>query len=102
MLIKWNDFVRTNYGIPVEPQTEIMRQKVRSVGVGLTDRIQGPFELCIERIWATNNASEADTVLDLSSAAKKGAEVKIKDEGDVPAREGPLKTKQGQTISWKS
>ncbi|ATY63025.1 complex I intermediate-associated 30 [Cordyceps militaris] len=55
VLIKWNDFVRTNYGFVVEPQTEILRQRVATVGVGLTDRVEGPFELCIERVWATND-----------------------------------------------
>lgn len=86
VLIKWNDFVRTNHGFVVEPQTEIMRQKVKSIGIGLTDRIPGPFELCIERIWATNDEREADGVLDLSSA--RG--------------EGTLKTKQGQKVAWGS
>ncbi|KAK3311438.1 complex I intermediate-associated protein 30-domain-containing protein [Chaetomium strumarium] len=85
VLIKWNDFVRTNHGFVVEPQTEIMRQKVRSIGVGLTDRIPGPFELCIERMWATNDESEADSVLDASTA-----------------KEGELMTKQGQKIAWGS
>ncbi|KAK4242048.1 complex I intermediate-associated protein 30-domain-containing protein [Achaetomium macrosporum] len=85
VLIKWNDFVRTNHGFVVEPQTEIMRQKVKSIGVGLTDRIPGPFELCIERMWATNDESEADSVLDVSTA-----------------REGELMTKQGQKIAWGS
>jgi len=85
VLIKWNDFVRTNYGRVVEPQTEIMRQKVKSIGVGLTDRIEGPFELCIERIWATNDESEADSVVEVSNS-----------------KEGELKTKKGQKISWGS
>ncbi len=60
VIIKWNDFVRTNYGYVIEPQTEILRAKVRSIGLGLTDRVPGPFELCIGRIWATNNISEGD------------------------------------------
>ncbi|GAB1312119.1 putative complex I intermediate associated protein [Madurella fahalii] len=85
VLIKWNDFVRTNHGFVVEPQTEIMRQKVKSIGVGLTDRIPGPFEFCIERIWATNDEREADGVVDSSSV-----------------REGALKTKQGQKVAWGS
>ncbi|KAL2020206.1 hypothetical protein VTK56DRAFT_8632 [Thermocarpiscus australiensis] len=88
VLIKWNDFVRTNQGYVVEPQAEIMRQKVRSIGVGLTDRIPGPFELCIERIWATNDEGEADglAVEDLSSSVH---------------REGELKTKKGEKIAWR-
>ncbi|KAH6855251.1 complex I intermediate-associated protein 30-domain-containing protein [Chaetomium sp. MPI-CAGE-AT-0009] len=94
VLIKWNDFVRTNYGFVVEPQTEIMRQKVKSIGIGLTDRIPGPFELCIERMWATNSESEGDSVLEPPSSRSKEA-------ADVPApKEGKLKTKQGQKIAW--
>lgn len=87
VLIRWNDFVRTNYGLVMEPQAEIMRQKVKSVGVGLTDRVQGPFELCIERIWATNDDSEADSVVEKPATT---------------VGEGELKTKQGQKISWGS
>lgn len=80
VLIKWNDFVRTNYGFVVEPQTELLRQKVRSVGIGLTDRVEGPFELCIERIWATNKAEEAAT--------------------NPPEAQSELKNKKGENIKW--
>ena len=55
VLIKWNDFVRTNHGVVVEPQMEMLRQKVRTIGIGLIDRVPGPFELEISSIWATNN-----------------------------------------------
>ena len=34
ILIRWNDFVRTNHGIVVEPQSEINKEKVRTIGVG--------------------------------------------------------------------
>jgi len=54
ILIKWNEFVRTNHGMVVEPQSEMMREKVRTLGIGLTDRFAGPFEMCISKIWATN------------------------------------------------
>ena len=37
-----------------EPQSEMLRQKIKSVGIGLTDRTAGPFELGIGAIWATN------------------------------------------------
>ncbi|KAF3768735.1 putative complex I intermediate associated protein [Cryphonectria parasitica EP155] len=84
VLIRFNDFVRTNHGFVVEPQTEMLRQKVRTVGIGLTDRIAGPFDLSIERIWATNNAREAD-------------HVDIEPEG---AKEGQLKSKDGKSINW--
>lgn len=60
VLIKWNEFVRTNYGSVVEPQSEILRQKVRTIGIGLTDRIPGPFDLSVHRIWACNGLSDAE------------------------------------------
>ncbi|KAK3674250.1 hypothetical protein LTR78_005719 [Recurvomyces mirabilis] len=58
--IPFSAFVRTNYGVVVEPQKEMLRQKVRSVGIGLTDRVPGPFELCIADVYATNRAPEHD------------------------------------------
>lgn len=85
VLIKWNDFVRTNHGMPIEPQTELLRQKVNSVGVGLTDRVPGPFELCIERIWTTNDPSEADG-----------------EDGDGTAGLGGLKKRSGENVAWNT
>ncbi|KAI3327277.1 complex I intermediate-associated protein 30 [Xylariaceae sp. AK1471] len=85
VIIKWNDFVRTNHGFVVEPQTEMLRQKVRTLGIGLTDRVPGPFNLCIERIWATNDMSEGDEVVAIPAATVK---------------EGQLKNKQGRHINW--
>lgn len=84
VLIAWNDFVRTNHGFVVEPQDEMLRQKVRTVGIGLTDRLPGPFELCIERIWATNDREDAH-VPEAESAEWK---------------EGQLKNKEGKSINW--
>ncbi|KAK3658492.1 hypothetical protein LTR56_001903 [Elasticomyces elasticus] len=60
--IPFSAFVRTSYGQVVEPQREMLRQKVRSVGVGLTDRVPGPFELCIADVYATNRAPEKGRV----------------------------------------
>ncbi|KAK3074899.1 hypothetical protein LTR53_002289 [Teratosphaeriaceae sp. CCFEE 6253] len=57
--IPFSAFVRTSYGVVIEPQREMLRQKVKSVGIGLTDRIPGPFELCIADVYATNRAPEA-------------------------------------------
>jgi NADH dehydrogenase [ubiquinone] 1 alpha subcomplex assembly factor 1 len=82
VLIKWNDFVRTNHGVVVEPQAELLRQKVRTVGIGLIDRVPGPFDLCIERIWATNGLSEEDKA------------------EDDRKEEGQLKSKHGEKIRW--
>ena len=58
--IDFNAFVRTNHGEVVEPQTEMMRQKVRTIGISLTDRVPGPFDLAISRIWASNRTDEED------------------------------------------
>ena len=82
VLIKWNEFVRTNHGVVVEPQTELLRRKVRTIGIGLIDRVPGPFELDVERIWATNGLSEEDV------------------REDERAEEGMLKSKHGEKIRW--
>ncbi|KAF7548346.1 hypothetical protein G7Z17_g7131 [Cylindrodendrum hubeiense] len=80
IVIKWNDFVRTNHGFVVEPQTEMLRQKVLSVGIGLTDRTEGPFELCIEKVWATNDLAEVEAA--------------------APSDESELKNRKGERIRW--
>jgi len=54
VFVNFNEFVRTNYGMVVEPQKEMMRQRVRSIGIGLIDRVTGPFDLSIAEIYATN------------------------------------------------
>lgn len=93
VLIRWNDFVRTNYGFVVEPQTELLRQKVKTVGIGLTDRVEGPFELCIERIWATNDVQEG-TVVKAAQGGIGGGAAEATTEGSS------LKNKKGVKISW--
>lgn len=60
VLIDFSDFVRTNHGMVVEPQSELLRQKVTSVGISSTDRIPGPFDLSISDIWATNRISQQE------------------------------------------
>ncbi|KAK5191986.1 hypothetical protein LTR99_006671 [Exophiala xenobiotica] len=52
--IKLHEFVRTNHGVVTEPQSEMLRQKVKSFGIGLIDRQPGPFELGVAALWATN------------------------------------------------
>lgn len=54
VLIKFHEFVRTNHGVVTEPQSEMLRQKVRSFGIGVTDRQDGPFSLALGAFWATN------------------------------------------------
>ena len=58
VLIRWADFVRTNDGTVVEPQSEMQRNSLRSVGIGLIDRVEGPFDLCISQVWATDEKDE--------------------------------------------
>ncbi|RMD39767.1 hypothetical protein DV735_g5363, partial [Chaetothyriales sp. CBS 134920] len=48
------EFVRTSHGAITEPQSEIRKQKIKSVGLGLIDRVPGPFEIDVAAIWATN------------------------------------------------
>ncbi|KAJ5624609.1 complex I intermediate-associated protein 30 mitochondrial [Penicillium lagena] len=60
VLLPFHSFVRTNHGYVVEPQTSLLRQRVKSIGIGLTDRIEGPYDLRIHKIWATNGMSEAE------------------------------------------
>ncbi|CAK7270156.1 hypothetical protein SEPCBS119000_003943 [Sporothrix epigloea] len=74
VVVPWSDFVRTNHGFVVEPQTELLRQKVRSIGLGLTDRVPGAFELCVARLWATNNANEANEAFEASPQETRQAE----------------------------
>ncbi|KKY25367.1 putative complex i intermediate associated protein [Phaeomoniella chlamydospora] len=56
--IKWHDFVRTNHGSVVEPASDMLMQKVKSVGIGLIDRQPGPFDLRIQWFKATNDIEE--------------------------------------------
>jgi len=58
VVIPFNDFVRTNHGQVVEPQSEILRQSVKSVGISLIDRVPKPYNLRIARIWATNGRGD--------------------------------------------
>lgn len=58
VMLNLHDFVRTNYGAVVEPQAEIMADQIRTVGISVIDRVVGPFELCIQRVWATREQIE--------------------------------------------
>ncbi|KAJ4287006.1 hypothetical protein N0V90_012887 [Kalmusia sp. IMI 367209] len=68
VLIKWNEFVRTNHGQVVEPQREMLTQKVRTVGMALIDRIPGPYDLSISKVWATNAGSDDDILANVKGA----------------------------------
>ena len=88
--IPFQAFVRTNYGMVVEPQGEMLRQKVRSVGIGLIDRVPGPFELCIADIYASNRpaarqSGRSESGFDLSEPEEKTG---MMDEVDPPTKKG--------------
>ncbi|KAI9885678.1 MAG: hypothetical protein M1823_002547 [Watsoniomyces obsoletus] len=83
ILINWHEFVRTNHGVVVEPQSELLRQKVRTVGIGLTDRIPGEFHLRIQRMWATNGLTDEDRAEDEFLQQQEEKET-IKDGGAKP------------------
>ena len=59
VVIDFKSFVRTNHGEVVEPQNEMMQQRVRSVGLSLTDRLPGPFEIAISKIWVSQGIDRA-------------------------------------------
>lgn len=73
--IPFSAFVRTNYGMVVEPQREMLRQKVRSVGIGLIDRVPGPFELAIADVWATNRppAKEVESGFEMEEQGEESS-----------------------------
>ena len=48
--IPFKEFVRTNNGVVVRP-TDLLRSRLRTVGIGLIDRVPGPFRLAVDRIW---------------------------------------------------
>ncbi|KAL1901207.1 hypothetical protein Cpir12675_000573 [Ceratocystis pirilliformis] len=83
VLIDWRDFMRTNHGMVIEPQIQLIKQRVLTVGISLIDRKPGPFELCVERIWATNSLRDHTT-----------------DERRALSSNG-LKNKQGEDVTWK-
>lgn len=57
VVVKLNEFVRTNHGMVVEPQRDMMTQRITSIGIGLIDRLPGPFDLSVAEIYATNDSS---------------------------------------------
>ncbi|PVI06558.1 CIA30-domain-containing protein [Periconia macrospinosa] len=68
ILIKLNEFVRTNHGQIVEPQREMMTQKVRTVGMSLIDRIPGPYDLSVSKVWATNGGRDDEILANVKGA----------------------------------
>jgi NADH dehydrogenase [ubiquinone] 1 alpha subcomplex assembly factor 1 len=65
------DDPHSNHGQVVEPQREMLTQKVRTVGMSLIDRIPGPFDLSISKIWATN-CNKDDHIIESFDGAISG------------------------------
>ena len=57
-------FVRTNHGLVVEPQKEMLVQKIRTIGMSLTDRVPGPYNISISKIWATVRTTDKEVLED--------------------------------------
>lgn len=93
VLLPFHSFVRTNHGLVVEPQTSLLRQRIKSIGIGLTDRVEGPYDLRIHRIWATNGMSEEEIEEERRICGSNALEV---DEG-VRTRWGESTSHQGRT-----
>jgi len=66
VVINLKDFVRTNHGEVVNPQSEMLRQAVKSVGISLIDRIPKPYELLVQRVWVTNFVGDDEFKKDLN------------------------------------
>lgn len=86
ILIGLDEFVRTNHGLVVEPQSELLRQKVTSVGISSTDRMPGPYELCIAGVWATNKGIE-DAGKERDRAKRLGVD---QESAEKPEDDGPV------------
>jgi NADH dehydrogenase [ubiquinone] 1 alpha subcomplex assembly factor 1 len=76
VLIKWSEFVRTNHGQLVEPQRQMLTQKMRTVGISLIDRMTGPYDLSISRMWATNAGKDDDLLRTARGAVSGNASTK--------------------------
>lgn len=50
--IPFSEFVRTNNGVVIEPR-DLLRSRLSTVGIGLIDRVPGPFRLAVDRIWVS-------------------------------------------------
>ena len=60
VFLEYRAFVRTNFGHVVEPQNEMLRHKTRSVGFSSIDRVEGPYDISIHKIWAALDYEDVD------------------------------------------
>ncbi|KAI8092962.1 complex I intermediate-associated protein 30-domain-containing protein [Halteromyces radiatus] len=54
VMIPFRDFILTNNGMIQEQQIEMYREKVKTIGISLMDKKEGPFSIEIESISAQN------------------------------------------------
>ncbi|KAK6341949.1 hypothetical protein TWF730_001433 [Orbilia blumenaviensis] len=54
VVLKNGAFVKTMYGGILLEQPGMLVEKVRTIGLSVTDRVEGPFKIAIHAIWATN------------------------------------------------
>ena len=85
---------------------------MKSVGIGLTDRVEGPYDLSIHRIWATNGINEEDAedekricgenALPVDQGVKTGWKSRRKphDEGDPKPRDPNVKGIKALKYEW--
>lgn len=64
VFLEFRSFVRTNHGHVVEPQNEMLKHKTRSVGLSSIDRVQGPFDISIQKIWAALKIEDGNMLVD--------------------------------------
>ena len=60
VFLQFRSFVRTNFGHVVEPQNEMLKNKTLSVGFSSIDRVEGPFDISIQKVWAALKIEDAD------------------------------------------
>ncbi|KAI8071738.1 complex I intermediate-associated protein 30-domain-containing protein [Gongronella butleri] len=54
IMIPFRDFILTNNGVIQEQQIDMYREKVKTVGLSIMDKTEGPFRIDIEWIKAMN------------------------------------------------
>jgi NADH dehydrogenase [ubiquinone] 1 alpha subcomplex assembly factor 1 len=66
--------VLTNNGMIQEEQIDMMREKVKTVGISITDREDGPFEIEVDWIKAMNTET---TEGDMDRRPREAAESEV-------------------------
>jgi NADH dehydrogenase [ubiquinone] 1 alpha subcomplex assembly factor 1 len=87
VVIDLREFVRTNQGEVVEPQSEMLTESVKSVGISLLDRIPRPFELRVARVWVTNFRGDGEFSGDELNKPRDWEDEKELEEGRRKRRE---------------